>query len=257
MSQNKLKNLNAISVTQLFDTELMPKAPIIDKLLFEGVYLFVGAPKVGKSFFVFQLAHNISNGIPLFWYNVHQCDVLYLALEDTLSRLQGRLSQMFGVEESDDHLFLATEATTIRFGLDIQLLEHIKNHLNTKVIIIDTLQKIREINTEYNYSTDYDAITKLKALAEQYNLCIILVHHTRKQESSDCFDLISGTNGLLGAADGAFVLQKEKRTANRATLDIVGRDQPDQRMYLEFDRQHCLWTFIKSDCELWKEPVDP
>ncbi|MCD8159580.1 MAG: helicase RepA family protein [Clostridiales bacterium] len=252
----KLKKLDAISITQLYDTELMPKAPIIDKLLFEGVYLFVGAPKVGKSFFVSQLAHHISKGIPLFGHNVRQCDVLYLAFEDTLSRLQGRFSQMFGLE-SNDHLFLTTESTTIHYGLGTQLLEHIKNHPDAKFIIIDTLQKIREISTECNYSSDYDAVTKLKDLAEQYNICIILVHHTRKQEASDCFDLISGTNGLLGAADGAFVLQKEKRTANKATLDIVGRDQPDQRMYLEFDRQHCIWNFVKSDCELWKEPTDP
>jgi len=40
------------------------------------------------------------------------------------------------------------------------------------------------------------------------------VHHTRKQQADDTFDMISGTNGLMGAADGAFMLQKEKRTDN-------------------------------------------
>ncbi len=256
MSQNKLKNLNAVSVSELFDTELKPQLPIIDNLLFEGVYLFVGAPKVGKSFFVSQLAYHVSTGSPLFDYNVHKGDVLYLALEDTLSRLQGRFSQMFGFE-SNDHLFLATEATTVHCGLETQMLEYINNHPKTKLIIIDTLQKIKELGIECNYASDYDVVAKLKGFAEKYGLCILLVHHTRKQESTDCFDLISGTNGLLGAADGAFVLQKEKRTANKATLDIVGRDQPDQKIYLEFDRQHCLWNFLKADCELWKEPPDP
>ena len=32
---------------------------------------------------------------------------------------------------------------------------------------------------------------------------MLIVHHTRKLQSEDCFDMISGTNGLLGAADGA------------------------------------------------------
>lgn len=48
---------------------------------------------------------------------------------------------------------------------------------------------------------------------------MLIVHHTRKQQADDKFDTISGTNGLLGAADGAFVLSKEKRTTNAATLE--------------------------------------
>ncbi len=68
--------------------------------------------------------------------------------------------------------------------------------------------------------------------------------------------MISGTNGLLGAADGAFILQKTKRIDNKGILDIVGRDQQDQKLYLEFDREKCLWKFIKMETELCKEPLD-
>ena len=39
------------------------------------------------------------------------------------------------------------------------------------------------------------------------------------KRQDDKFDMISGTNGLSGAADGAFLLQKEKRTDGTATLD--------------------------------------
>ena len=76
-------------------------------------------------------------------------------------------------------------------------------------------------------------------------------------ESSDSFDMISGTNGLLGAADGAFVMQKEKRTDNKAILEIAGRDQQDQRLLLNFDREQCIWNLTKAETELWKEPADP
>lgn len=75
--------------------------------------------------------------------------------------------------------------------------------------------------------------------------------------ATDPFETISGTNGLLGAADGAFVLQSEKRSGNSSTLDVVGRDQVAQRIYLEFDRTRCLWKFVKSDKEPWREPPDP
>ena len=69
--------------------------------------------------------------------------------------------------------------------------------------------------------------------------------------------MISGTNGLSGAADGAFLLQKEKRTDGTATLDVVGRDQQDQRLYLIKDKEHLTWTLERMETELWVEPPDP
>ena len=83
------------------------------------------------------------------------------------------------------------------------------------------------------------------------------MHHTRKQQADDSFDMISGTNGLLGAADGAFLLQKRKRTDQTATLDISGRDQQDQRLYLKRNRDSLVWELERSEAEMWEEPPDP
>lgn len=47
--------------------------------------------------------------------------------------------------------------------------------------------------------------------------------------------MISGTTGLLGCADGSLLMQKKKRTALEATIDVVGRDQQDQILYLSKD----------------------
>lgn len=69
--------------------------------------------------------------------------------------------------------------------------------------------------------------------------------------------MISGTTGLLGCADGTFILQKEKRTDNAATLDITDRDQPDQRIHLVRDEIRLAWDFDHAECELWKEPPNP
>jgi len=84
----------------------------------------------------------------------------------------------------------------------------------------------------------------------------MIVHHTRKMPASDKFEMISGTTGLLGSADGAFVLQKEKRTDDAAILDVVGRDQPDQRLYLRKDEERLVWCFEKAERELRKEKPD-
>ena len=69
--------------------------------------------------------------------------------------------------------------------------------------------------------------------------------------------MISGTNGLLGCADGALILQKEFRTAKTATLDISGRDQQDQRLYLSRDEQTLAWNLERQETELWNAPPDP
>jgi RecA-family ATPase len=229
----------------------------VDGLLYAGTYLFVGAPKVGKSFFVAQLAYHVSMGIKLWDYEVKKGTVLYLALEDTENRLQERLFRMYGTESAED-LHFTIWAKQLGSGLDEQLQRFVNEHPNTKLIIVDTLQKVREAgDNKFSYANDYEIVGKLKQFADKNHICLLLVHHTRKQQAEDKFDMISGTNGLLGAADGAFLLQKEKRTSDAATLDISGRDQQDQRLHLRRDADRLIWQFEKAETELWKAPPDP
>ncbi len=249
--------LPTISMSELYENIYEKKPPIIDGLLYSGTYLFVGAPKVGKSFFMLQLAYHISTGTQLWNYPVNKGTVLYLALEDDYRRLQERLYRMFGTENTPDLHFSVT-AHQLGKGLNEQLQGFISEHPNTSLIIIDTLQKVREVGGEsFSYASDYDIITQLKQFADSYKICLLLVHHTRKQKSEDTFDMISGTNGLLGAADGAFLLRKEKRTSNRATLEVSGRDQQDQKIVLVRNEEKLLWDFESAETELWKSPPDP
>ncbi|MCD8195874.1 MAG: DUF1819 family protein [Lachnospiraceae bacterium] len=95
----------------------------------------------------------------------------------------------------------------------------------------------------------------LYAMMKQYRL--IWDFMITVMEASDSFDMISGTNGLLGAADGAIILQKKKRVENTAKMMIVGRDQEDQELSLEFDREHCFWKLTKAEKELLKRTPDP
>ena len=251
------KGLDTVSMAELYENVYQPRIPVVDGFLNSGTYLFVGVPKVGKSFFMAQLAYHVSMGIPLWNYLVRKGTVLYLALEDDYARLQQRLSQMFGVEGSEK-LFLATQAKNLEEGLGEQMEAFVANHPDARLIIIDTLQKIREVGGDkFSYANDYEIVTRLKNFSDKYNVCLLVVHHTRKMESSDSFDMISGTNGLLGAADGAFIMQKKKRTDNEAILDIVGRDQQDQELTLEFDREHCIWNLTKAETECWKSEPDP
>ena len=134
------------------------RPPVVDGLLYAGTYLFVGAPKVGKSFLMAQLAYHVSMGLSLWGYEVRQGTVLYLALEDNHRRLQERLYRMFGVE-STGNLFFAIGAKQLGGGLEEQLKGFVREHTDTRLIIIDTLQKIREAGAEkYSYANDYEVI---------------------------------------------------------------------------------------------------
>ena len=85
-----------------------------------------------------------------------------------------------------------------------------REHPDTKLIIIDTMQKIRELGGgTYSYASDYDIIGRIKQFADQHCICVLTVHHTRKQRADDSFETISGTTGLLGCADGSLLMQKK------------------------------------------------
>ena len=249
--------LPSLSMNELYEKVYPGKPPVVEGLLYPGVYLFVGAPKVGKSFLMAQLAYHVSKGLPLWGYEVRQGAVLYMALEDDYPRLQGRLYRMFG-EDSAADLHLSIYAKQLNSGLEEQLRRFVREHPDTRLIIIDTLQKIREAGAEkYSYADDYKVITSLKHLADEKGVCLLLVHHTRKQQADDKFDMISGTNGLMGAADGAFLLQKERRTDSAATLDISGRDLQGQRLYLKRDEERLAWELERRETEPYREPPDP
>ena len=248
--------LHTISMTELYQTTYKSRPPIIDGLLYAGAYILAGAPKIGKSFLVAQIAYHVSVGEKLWEYEVHQGTVLYLALEDDYQRIQSRMFMMYGVEDTDK-LHFATAANKLGSGLDEQLDGFMREHPDTKLIIIDTMQKVREAGGEaYSYASDYDVIGKLKLFADKHGICVLIVHHTRKQPAGDSFEMISGTTGLLGCADGALLMQKKKRTALEATVDVVGRDQPDQVLYLKKDPDTQIWNLEKAENELHKEPPD-
>ena len=227
--------LQTISMNELFDTQYQSKQPLIDSLLYPGTYIFAGSPKLGKSFLMAQLAYHVSTGTPFWNYTTRKGTVLYLALEDDYRRLQERLYRMFGTE-STDNLYFSVSASQLGNGLDEQLARFVAEHKDTKLIIIDTLQKVREVGGDnYSYANDYQIMARLKSFADAHGLCLLLVHHTRKQNADDKFDMISGTSGLLGAADGAFLLQKENGRQCRNTGSIGQRSaRPEAISYPQY-----------------------
>ncbi len=161
--------LNPITLTELFQNVYESRQPIIKQLLYPGVYIFAGSPKVGKSFFVAQIGYKVSKGEPL-WpgFDVRAGSVIYFSLEDTKARIQKRMADMFGVEGSDDFYVITAEDIedigNLEENLEDQLELLFKKHQNLRLVIIDTLQKIRGKHGS-SYTNDYDTIGKLKKIS--------------------------------------------------------------------------------------------
>ena len=239
----KLHELNTVEAGTLMDMEFRPTGFLIEKLLGKGVYLLAGASKIGKSWLVLWLADQVSKGLPVWELKTAPCAVLYVSLEDTQQRIQQRLNDVTGGETGALHI--ATESELLGNGFEEQLTGFLMEHPDVGFVIIDTLQRIRPVKAEkYSYAGDYEVMTALKNIADAFNITVLLVHHTRKEESGDAFNMISGTTGLLGCADGALVLQKPSRLSPEATLDVTGREMADLQLRLRFNEQTKHWDFV-------------
>jgi hypothetical protein len=144
--------------------------------------------------------------------------------------------------------------TTSSFGLENGLLEQVHNFIaaypNTNFIAIDTLERIRDGGRDRDiYSCDYSDMSKLREITDKHKLTLLLVHHTRKMYDPDPLNTISGSTGLIGAVDGAFVLAKDKRTGNKAKLTISNRDTESFCFDLRFESESCRWDFMGNNTE--------
>ena len=79
--------LHTVSMNELYQNVYQSRPPVIDGLLCSGTYLFAGAPKVGKSFLVAQLAYHVSTGQKLWEYDVRPGTVLYYNVPNSVDRL--------------------------------------------------------------------------------------------------------------------------------------------------------------------------
>lgn len=236
--------LSTISAAALQGKDIPPIRWIVENLIPAGLNILASPPKYGKSWAVLDLGLAVTAGGRFLGYQINPCEVLYLALEDSERRLKSRMIKLLAGKNTPAGFHFATAAHDMDNGLFDELEGFLKTHPKTGLIIIDTLQRVRGAvhGKEGAYAADYREVGGLKAFADRHGVAVLLVHHLRKMaDDSDPFNRISGTNGLMGAADTALVLTKEKRGDENATLSIVGRDVESSDTILRFNKDSCRW----------------
>ena len=244
-----MQKLNTINCEEIMTQPLKPIEFVVDNLITQGLFILAGAPKIGKSWLALDICLSVAKGESVLNANTNQGTALYLCLEDSKIRIQNRLYEM--TDEPTENLHFALLANSIGSGLEEQIETFISEHRDTKIIFIDTLQKIRSDSPDSTYATDYKELSVLKTIADKRSVAIVLVHHLRKTKDQDPFNMISGTTGLSGCVDGSFVLSESRRGSRAATLYCVGRDIENREVELNFDNAKHRWITeeILSDKE--------
>lgn len=217
---------------------------IVSGLIPEGLTILAGKPKTGKSLLAYGLCTALAAGqhalgiIP-----VDQCETLYLALEDQESRLNAKLSKIRGNSPPTNMMHFALKWPRIDAGGLEDLAGWLQKHPTVKLVVIDTFTRFRPLKSNGTYSKDYVEISKIKKLADENSVAILLIHHLRKASAVDELDLVTGSTGLTGAADSVAIFSR-KRMAPEATLLVAGRDIEESNLALSFDKSTLSWTLL-------------
>lgn len=233
------------SADELVTTYFPPARWAVLGLVPEGLTLFGGPPKVGKSFIALGIALCIAGGTPVLGkIDADPGPVLYAALEDPARRLKSRLETILGGQPAPANLALILNLPPMPEALGL-ISGWLDDHLDARLVIIDVLQKIRPAaptSSASMYGHDYLVMSELKRLADKYQVAVIVITHLRKMGGDgDVFNEISGSTGLTGAADTSMVIKRVRGEA-AATLHITGRDVLESEYAITFDPIRCTWS---------------
>jgi hypothetical protein len=222
--------------------EFPPLEYVVPGIIPEGFGLLVAPPKAGKSWLVCGIGLGCaSGGLALGRISVDKRTVLYLALEDGKRRLQFRSRRLMRGEAlpAGIHFILKTKPAEVI----PKITAFLQRYRDEKpLIIVDTLGKARPprpAGTDM-YAWDYAIGTQLKDTIDTVpGASLLVVHHTRKTETSDFVDSVSGSHGIAGSADFILALSR-KRQSDEALLSVTGRDVVEGEYALTTNNGHWL-----------------
>lgn len=247
--------LSAVSAADLQKKNIPPIRWIVKGLIPAGLSILASPPKYGKSWLMLDLGLSVTAGKSFLGYATVSCEVLYLALEDGERRLKSRINKLLAGKPAPAEFYFSTAARDMDNGLFDELESFLRDHPHIGLIIVDTFQKVRGTSHGKSgvYAEDYRETGALKAFADKHAIAVLLVHHLRKmRDDGDPFNMISGTNGIMGAADTTMVLTREKRGDDTSTLSVVGRDVESTDAILRFNKENCRWENL-GDADAFAE----
>lgn len=244
---------DSFSAAELQKTTMKEPEWLVKDMLPEGLAILSAPSKAGKSWMVLQMCLAITQGKDYIGFKTVKTGCLYYALEDSKRRLKDRINKVLNGEAASDMLHLAIKSDPLDEGLLEQIESELRLYPEIRLVVIDTLQKVRGRNekSESMYSSDYREMAKFKEFADSKNICIFLVHHVRKmKDESDVFNSISGSNGIMGACDTVFIISKKNRNDENAIFSMTGRDIKQEEYVIMFNKSDYTWERVGTSEEI-------
>lgn len=242
----QIRQPKGITADVLVEKEFNEIRWAVPDMIGEGITVFAGGTKTGKSWFALMIGIAVaSGGRMLGQIKVDEGDVLYLALEDNERRLKSRLLALLKDAPAPARLHLYTEWPTLAEDALGALEKWLEEHPGTRLVMVDVLQKIRAPRGKgaEPYEEDYRVLGSLKKLADERSISILVLHHTRKLVAADPFDMIAGSVAMSGVPDGVMVLMRQ-RDEPEATLHFIGRDVISDALALRWDEAITTWNLL-------------
>lgn len=229
---------------------------IIPGMLYNGLTIFAGRPKTGKSWLTLQLALAIAEGRQVIGQSVHSPGVvLYVALEESQARTASRMRKL----KESESVFL--QNISMVYSLDplghggAEQLDKIIAERRPTVVIIDTFLALvgGSGKTKDVMRAEYSEIDTIRKIGAKHETAMVLVHHQRKSVPGESgIDAVAGTTGITAAADAIWSLTREDRQTGLCSLEIVGREVEEQTFGLRFNRDSAAfgWEMIGTGQEV-------
>jgi hypothetical protein len=244
------------TASEIMNKTIEPTNWVIPGILCEGLTILAGKPKAGKSYMVLHWSLAIATGSPVFNTKIKapQAEVLYGAFEDNDARMQIRMDELGADPDTVSKcLHITYKMPQLHQGLTTALENLLTMLPHIKLVILDTLAKIRPPHPKGAdlYAADYAQVSELQHFAHEHRIALVVVHHTNKRVADDVLEMVSGTNGLTGAADTIMVYTRPRGAPiNTSELFITGRDVDEQRLTIEFDKDQHRWTVLPGSAQM-------
>ena len=239
-------NSVSLDMKTLMNTELPPMQWAIGGILPEGFVCLAGRPKAMKSWTALKIAYCVQNGIDFLDHKTVQGDAIYFGLEDSQRRIKDRVLKLGYSKLKQPQIVLGGDVPYLGFGFEECLENWIKSRENPRLVIIDTLARIKPRQSK-SAGTAYDAdnllMNGIQKLAVQNNLTVMFITHLSKASQEYGFDKIQGSVGVQGMTDAMWMLDRGDGINSKASLKGRGRDILDFEYAIQWDDETMSYKF--------------
>jgi len=230
-------NSLSLDMPTLMKTELPPMKWAVAGILPEGFICLAGRPKAMKSWTALKLVYCVQNGLNFLDHQTVQGDAIYFGLEDSKRRIKDRVAKMGFDKLKQPQIVLGGDVPYLSFGYEECLENWIKSKENPRLVVIDTLARIKPRQSKSGTAYDQDNLLMngIQKLAVQNNLTVLFITHLSKSSQEYSFDKIQGSVGVQGMTDAMWMLDRGDGVNSKASLKGRGRDILDFEYALNWD----------------------